>query len=319
MNAQEGIIVDCAPPRRRGRFEKSLRRYWMLYLMLLPAVVIVCIYCYLPMVGLVIAFQNYLPSAGISGFFNSKWVGFANFSFLKQPYFWQCVKNTLVIAVYRTVVCLVLPIILAIMINELKSRKFQRITQTIGYMPYFMSWVIIAYLVQELLNPDTGTVNTVIQWLGGQPASFLALPSWFPTIMVVEAIWQSIGWSTIIYFAALSNINPELQEACLMDGAKRYQRIWHVDLPSIRPTIVIVFILNMPSLLNANYAQVWPLHNNANAPTSMIVEAFIIQQGLGKGQFSQSTAMGLVFSVVTLAVVLIANYISRKAGDEGLF
>jgi len=236
--------------------------------MIVPAVALLFVFAYLPMTGILIAFQDYKLKAGVIGFFTSKWVGFDNFWFLQDPYFWTTVKNTLKISVYRMVVTWPVPIILAICLNELRSRAYRRVIQTISYLPYFISWIIAAYMINQVLALDVGIVNMIRKSLGAEQINFMASPAYFSTIVVLSSVWKNAGWSTIIYLAALQNVDPNLQDAAVIDGANRFQRIWHIDLSCIKPTIVILLILSMPGLLSAGLDQILPLQNPAHMAAS---------------------------------------------------
>ena len=301
------------------KLRKNIQKYWMHYLMLLPAVILLFVMAYIPMVGLIIAFKDYKVRGGISGFLTSKWVGLENFWYLKDPYFWTTVRNTLSISVYRMLVSMPLPILVAIMLNEVRSRRFKRIVQSFSYLPNFVSWIIVSYMINQFLGLDTGLLNNLFRTLGMDPVYFMGKPEYFPTIVVLASIWKNTGWGTIIYLAALSNVDPQLQEAAIVDGAGRLKRIWHVDLPAIKPTIVVILILSMPGFFSAGYEQILPLQNPANMVASDVLEIYVMRLGLRQAQYSLSTAIGLVLSMINLAVVLLSNYVSRLMGEDGLF
>ena len=303
--------------------QKSARRvwarHWMHYLMILPAVVLLVVFAYAPMVGILIAFQDYKIKSGLAGFVNSAWVGFENFWFLKDPYFWTTVTNTLKITVLRMLVNWPLPIVMAILINEVKNIRFKRTVQTITYLPHFISWIVAAYMITQFLALDGGIVNNVLHALGMAPVYFLGKPENFSLIIALSAAWKSAGWGTIMYLAALAGVDMSLQEAAIIDGAGRFRRIWHIDLPCIKPTIVILLILSMPGLFSAGYDQIFPLQNPANMAASDVLDVYIVRLGLTQGKYSLSTAIGLVMSVINLSLVLLSNKLAQSLGSTGLF
>jgi putative aldouronate transport system permease protein len=301
------------------QLHRALSRYWMQYLMILPGIVLLFVFAYIPMAGVLIAFQDYKVKSGMTGFLTSRWVGLENFGFLKDPYFWITVGNTLKITVYRLVVTWPLPIIMAVMLNEVRWLKYKRVAQTISYLPYFISWIIAAYMITSILALDTGIVNVIQRKLNMEQVYFMGKPEYFGTIAVVSNAWKVTGWGTIMYLAALSNVDVSLQEAAKIDGAGRLRRIWHISLPCIRPTIVILLILNMPSILSAGYEQIMPLQNPANMAASDVLDIYIMRLGLVQGKYSRSTAIGLVLAVLNMTLVLLSNKAAKWLGNDGLF
>ena len=271
------------------------------------------------MAGLLIAFQNYKLRPGLSGFFTGKWVGLANFWFLQDKYFWITLVNTVQITVFRMLVTWPLPIIMALSLNEMRQLKLRRAIQTVTYLPHFISWVIAGYMVTQVLALDTGIVNMVFRSLGMEQVLFLGEPQYFRGIVILQSAWKGVGFGTIIYLAALSNVDVSLQEAAMIDGAGRFQRIWHIDLPYIRPTIVLLLILSMPGLMSAGYDQIFPLQNPSNMAVSDILDIYVVRLGLVQAQYSLSTAIGLFVSLINLGLVLGANKAAKMLGYEGLF
>ncbi|MBO9610666.1 MAG: sugar ABC transporter permease [Paenibacillaceae bacterium] len=301
---------------KQRKFNRMASIYSWNYVMILPGVVLLFLFAYLPMAGVLIAFKDYDIFTGV---WASKWIGWDNFYFLSDPYFWETIKNTLYITVYRLIFGFPAPIVLALMLNELRSMKFKRTIQSISYLPHFISWIIVAYMLQVILALDTGVVNNLLQLFGAGQISFMGRPEYFRFIIVVSAIWKDIGWGTIIYLAALTNISQEQVESAMLDGAGRIARIWHINIPGIMPVITILLILYMPMLLSAGYDQIYPLVNPSNLEVSNVLDVYVIRLGLAQSQFSVATAIGLFSSVIQLALVLAVNYAIKKKGLEGLW
>lgn len=301
---------------RRKKFNHMAGVYTWNYVMILPGVVLLFLFSYLPMGGVLIAFKDYEIYTGI---WSSAWVGFDHFYFLSDPYFWETIKNTLYITVYRMIFGFPAPIILALMLNEVRNLKFKRFIQSTSYLPHFISWIIVAYMLQVILALDTGVVNDLLQLFGFEQINFMGRPEYFRAIIISSAIWKDIGWGTIIYLAALTNINPDQLESAMLDGAGRLARIWHINIPAIIPVITILLILYMPALLSAGYEQIYPLVNPSNLAVSNVLDVYVIRLGLAQSQFSVATAIGLFSSVIQLALVLAVNYVIKKKGQEGLW
>lgn len=290
---------------------------WQLYLMLLPALVYILLFAYKPMYGLLIAFQNYSVKKGVWG---SEWVGLKNFQRVFSSYWFPIIlKNTLKLSLLSLVLGFPFPIILALFANELKSAKVKKTFQTVSYAPHFISTVVICGMVTLFLNPNTGVINLAIQALGGDPVYFMQRADLFPWIYVISGIWQEAGWGAIIYFAALSGVDQSLLEAAQIDGAGRLQRIWHVNVPAILPTIVIMFILRCGSLLSVGYEKVFLLQTTTNLSGSEIISTYVYKMGLMNNDFSFSTAVGMFNSVVNCIILILVNTLSRKVSDSSLF
>lgn len=301
---------------RLDRFKKNVLLNWRLYVFLLPAILYFTIFHYIPMYGVQIAFKDFYATEGITG---SPWVGFDHFSrFFDSYYFWRLIKNTIILSLYQLIL-FPLPIIFALMLNELKNGPFKKWSQTLTYAPHFMSVVVIVGMLVAFLDPITGIINHVITSLGGSSISFLTSPEWFRHIFVWSGQWQTLGWGTIIYLAALSGVNPELHEAAKIDGASRIQRILHINIPAILPTIVVLFILNIGSFMAIGFEKVLLMQNNLNAETSDIIQTFVYQTGLLEGQYSFAAAIGLFDSVINLTLLVIVNQIARKTSENSLW
>lgn len=306
-----------------GRFFAYLKKYWFLYMLILPGFVCMLVFNYGPMYGIQLAFKDYSPRAGIWG---SEWVGMENFvRMFKDPNFVRAFRNTILINLYSLAFGFTFNVFLALMINELKMRKVKPIIQTCVYLPYFLSWVIFAGLVQVFLEyPSTadvgGVVNQVIQALGGAPIDFLKRPELFRTILVITSIIKTAGYSTIVYLASLSGIDPALYESAQIDGANRLDMLIHITIPRILPSIMITFILQVASLFSSNFDQVYNLYNNYVISTGDVLSTYIYRISLGGGtDFELSTAMNLILNVMGLVVVLITNKYVEKLDVQGIF
>ncbi|WP_374706604.1 ABC transporter permease [Paenibacillus sp. J2TS4] len=295
---------------------KNFLKSWQLYTFLLPALTFFVIFHYIPMYGVQIAFKDFIATKGING---SPWAGFEHFErFFNSYYFWRLLKNTLIISFYQ--LCLFpLPIIFALMLNELRNGAFKKWTQTLTYAPHFISVVVVVGMITAFLDPTTGIVNLLIEKLGGDSVQFLTSPGWFRHIYVWSGEWQGLGWGSIIYLAALAGVNPELLEAAKVDGATRFQRILHINIPAILPTIVILFILNIGKFMSVGFEKVLLLQNSLNSETSDIIQTFVYETGLLEGQYSFAAAVGLFDSVINIILLVTVNQIAKKVSDNSLW
>ncbi len=286
------------------------------YLMLLPAVLYVLLFCYAPLYGLQIAFKNYKVSLGVAG---SPWIGFRNFTdFFQSYYFVKLLKNTLVLSLYSLAVSFPIPIIVALILNELKG-KFKKFTQTILYAPHFISLVVVVSILNVMLSPSQGVVNTILEMLGMERNYFMANPAYFPHLYVWSGVWQGMGWGAIIYLAALSSVDPSLHEAADIDGATRMQKILHINLPTIMPTIIIMLILRIGNIVSVGYEKVYLMQNDMNIETAEIISTYVYKRGLLDSNYSFSAAVGLFNNVINVILVLLANWISKKVSETSLF
>ncbi|WP_127484656.1 ABC transporter permease [Paenibacillus ehimensis] len=301
---------------------KRILSHWELYLLLLPGALYFLIFKYVPMFGIVMAFQEYSPFLGVTG---SEWVGFRHFIDLFQyDQFWRLLRNTLLISFYNIVFYFPAPIIVALLLNELAREWFKRTIQTIVYLPHFISWVVVGSITYILLNTETGLVNQFIVSFGGEAHNFLADPNSFRTMIVLQNIWKEVGWGTIIFLAALSGVDTQLYEAATVDGANRWHKLWHVTLPALRSTILILLILRLGNVLDVGFEQIFLMLNDLVYPVGDVFETFVYREGiggagLGGGRFSFGVAVGLFKSVVGLILVLGANRLAKKFGEEGVF
>lgn len=287
-----------------------------LYLMMLPVVAYYLIFHYTPMYGAVIAFKDYTPIKGILG---SDWVGLKHFiDFFDSYYFWRILKNTLLISLYSLLFEFPMPILLALLINEVRQRRFKRVVQTITYMPYFISLVVICGIITDFTNAD-GLINRLFMWLGYDGQAMLQKPELFRPIYILSEIWQRIGWESIIYIAALTSIDQEQYEAARIDGANRLKQMFYITLPGILPTITIMLILRMGNLLNVGFEKIILLYNPVTYETADVISSFVYRKGLLEFGWSYSSAVGLFNSVINLILLVTANYISRRVSNNSLW
>lgn len=288
-----------------------------LYVMILPGFVYFVIFKYVPMGGLVIAFQDFQPFQGI---LHSQWVGFKHFERLfSDPQFFMILRNTLILFALNLLFFFPVPIILALMLNEVRHQFFKRTIQTLVYIPHFMSWVIIVSISFVILSMDRGILNELLVMMGFEKINFLMSTEWFRPMYVIQVIWREAGWGTIIYLAAMAAIDPGLYEAARIDGANRLRQIWHITLPSIRGVIVILLILKLGDVLELGFEHVYLLLNSMNREVAEIFDTYVYTAGLRQGQFSYSTAVGFFKSIVGLLLVMTANWLAKKAGEEGIY
>jgi len=295
----------------------QLIRNRLLYLMIFPGLIYFVVFKYLPMGGLVIAFQDYQPYQGITG---SPWVGFKHFVRLfTEPTFFMLLKNTLILFAMNLIFFFPLPIILALMLNEVRVKWFKNAVQTIIYIPHFMSWVIIVSITYVFLNVDGGVLNELLAAMGFQKISFLTSPEWLRTVYIGQIIWKELGWSTIIYLAAITVVDTQLYEAAEMDGAGRLRKTWHVTLPAIRPVIITLLILKIGSTLDLGFEHMYLLLNSLNREVAEIFDTYIYTAGLKNGQLSFSTTVGLFKGLVGLLLVMASNRLAKKFGEDGVY
>ncbi|MYL40809.1 ABC transporter permease [Virgibacillus salexigens] len=302
--------------RKKGKNRKILQN-WQLYIFVLPAFLYFIIFHYVPMYGVQIAFKDFIPTLGIWG---SEWVGLEHFTrFFESYYFWDLIKNTLGISIYELIVGFPLPIILALALNEAKDGLYKRTVQTVTYAPHFISVVVMAGMVIAFLSPATGIINHGMQLLGLEPVAFLSEPEWFKTVYVFSGVWQSTGWGTIIYLAALSGVDPQHHEAAIVDGASRLQRIWHINIPAIVPTMIILLIMNMGNIMAMGFEKILLLQNPLNLESSNVIATFVYQAGLLDAQYSFAAAVGLFNAVINAILLVTVNHIARKTSETSLW
>lgn len=317
MQDTQRITVGSAnlePAQVKRSVWKRVVMNWELYLFIAPAFFYFFIFSYIPMYGIQIAFKNFIPTKGIM---DSPWVGFDHFvRFFNSYYFWDLIWNTLSISLYELAIGFPIPIILALAFNEVKGGFFKKMAQTVTYAPHFISVVVMAGMIITFLSPSTGMVIHFIEWLGFNAPDFLTDPRWFKTMYVLSGVWQSAGWGTIIYLAALSGVDPGLHEAAIIDGASRFQRVRHINIPTLVPTMTILLILNMGSLLGVGFEKILLLQNPLNMESSDVISTFVYRSGLVNSQYSFSTAIGLFNSLVNAVLLIVVNQIVRRTSEN---
>lgn len=318
MKTQSSLSAVSLPKCRRKRQNLRLNiwNHRFYYLMLLPAFVAVLVFSYFPMYGVQIAFKDYKGSLGLAG---SPWVGFKYFRDFFQSYnCWTLIKNTFALSIYSFLAGFPIPILIALLLNEV-SVRYKRFAQTALYAPHFISLVVLAGMIIAMFSPSIGSINAIIKMFGGQSIYFMSKPSAFRHIYVWSGVWQDAGWNSVIYFAALSAVDPQLHEAAIMDGASKLQRIWHINIPTILPTIVIMFILTAGQLATVGQEKVLLLQNDLNLDVSEVISTYVYKRGILHANYSFSTAIGLMNNVVNVVFLLIANWISGKVSETSLF
>jgi putative aldouronate transport system permease protein len=293
---------------------RNLVKYRHYYVILIPAVVFFLVFSYYPMYGAIIAFKNF---RAVDGIWDSAWVGLANFRrLINTPSFMRVMRNTIGISLLRLVCGFPAPIILAILFNEVQSKKFLKVVSTLSYLPYFMSWVVLGGIFIQLLSPSTGAVNQVIRLFGGEPIYFLTSERWFVFILIVTQIWQGIGWGTIIYMATLSGIDTEMLEAGEIDGIRRFQKIWYIILPYLKPTVGLMLIFASTGILNAGFDQIFNLYNSSVYNVADVLDTYIFRLGIQSMEFSVSTAIGLFKNVVSFTMLSLVNVLVKKLTES---
>lgn len=299
------------------RLWENMKKNWILYAMILPVAIYYIIFAYAPMYGIQLAFKEYQVKEGIMG---SPWVGLEHFiRFFKSYNFGQLLKNTIGISVYSLLVGFPIPIIFALMLNYLRNKFLKKTVQMVSYAPYFISTVVMCGMIAIFMNPDTGILNVIRNFFGMKSVDFLAKPEWFKDIYVWTGVWQGMGWSSIIYISALSGVDYQLHEAAIMDGATKIQRMIHVDLPSIKPTIIMLLILQIGSLMNVGFEKVFLLQNTLNKSAASVISTYTYEVGLINSDYGYSTAVGLFNSLINVILIVGANQICKKLADESLF
>ncbi|MDR2185406.1 MAG: ABC transporter permease subunit [Treponema sp.] len=303
----------------KTRLQNGLTSFWKdrwMYLLLLPGIVYYVLFAYKPMWGVFFAFQNYSVSKGFTG---SPWVGFEHFHrFFTSLWFGRLFRNTIVLALLNLVFFFPAPIILALLLNEVRNHVFKRAVQSLTYLPHFLSWVVIVSIFQNLLTLEGGVINEFLKNTGHSPVPFLQIPGWFRPLVLLEILWKEIGWGTIIFLAALASIDVSLYEAAIVDGASHWDRLWHITLPSIKPTIIVMLILRLGSFMNTGFEQIYLMTNSMNRDVAEVFDTYVYRVGVQDGQFSYSTAVGLFKSVIGLALILISDRLAKKVGEDGI-
>lgn len=314
---QTGMKAQAYPAAKQstpiGRF---MRNRW-LYFMVFPGLLYFLVFKYWPMYGIFIAFKDYQP---FLGFWDSPFVGLKHFErFFGDSNFLVLFRNTLILATYNILFFFPLPIVIALMLNELRQEFIKRTVQTLVYIPHFMSWVVVVGIAYIFLTTEGGIVNELLVRYGGEKINFLVSNEWFRTIVTAEVIWKETGWGTIIFLAALAGVDPQLYEAARMDGANRLRQLWHITLPAIRSTIIILLILRLGHFLDTGFEQIFLMLNAMNREVGEVFDTYVYSVGISQGQYSFSTAVGLFKSVIGLILVVVSNHLAKKFGEEGIY
>jgi putative aldouronate transport system permease protein len=308
--------APAVKPSKRGMFRRRVYHDRYLLLLLLPGLAYFIVFKYLPMWGVMLAFKNYQP---FIGFFQSEWVGFDHFrQFFQDPAFFRLLRNTLLLGLYDIIFFFPAPILLALLLNEIRLAYYKQFIQTIIYVPHFISMVIVASISYLLLTTEGGVINEFLSPLVGHKIDFLTSESWFRPMIVMQVLWKEAGWGTIIFLAALAGVDQEQYEAAIVDGANRFRQIWHITLPSIRGTIIVLLILRMGNFLDRGFEQVLLMSNALNRNVAEVFDTYVYTMGITQGAFSYSTAVGLFKALVGIALVLTSNYLAKKAGHSGI-
>jgi len=315
MSVREKSAIAPKNSYWRQMGKDILRDKW-LYLLVLPGILFFIIFKYIPMIDLRIAFMNYNPFAPDK----STWVGFAQFEALfTKPAFLKVLRNTLVISISKMIIGFPIPIILALLMNEMRNIRFKKVAQTLLYLPYFISWVILAGIIMNFLDPSNGLITGIIKAVSGKDIQVLTSKTAFVPMLIISDLYKGMGWGTIIYFAALSGVDPQLYEAAAIDGAKRFRQLLHITLPAIMPTIIIMLILNMNNILNAGFDQIFMLYSAPVYDVADIIDTYVYRIGIQKTDYSFTTAAGLFKSVIALILIVSVNFLAKKTGNEGIW
>lgn len=317
MNVMKKKKEQKLVPQHKRSFWGNLCYYKEYYLMLIPGILFFLVFCYGPMYGLVIAFQDYYPLKGVTG---SKMVGLKHFRALfTDPFFLSVLKNTIVISFYKLLVCFPAPILLCLALNEISNYRFKKIAQSVSYLPHFVSWVVVSGIIIEFLSPSRGPINILLQNLGMEPIFFVAEPKYFRGVLVLSDLWKSVGWGSIVYLAAVTSVDPTLYEAAEMDGAGRIKKIIHVMIPALAPIITVMFIMESGKILNDSFEQVYNFLTPSTYAVGDVISTFVYRMGIQKMQYSFTTAVDLFKNIISFMLVVMTNYIARKTNDYALW
>ena len=313
---QSQVELSAKSKKKKRNTLKKIKKNWDLYLLITPVIVYFIVFHYVPMYGVQIAFKDFFATSGITG---SPWVGFKHLErFFDSYYFWRLIKNTLGIGLYTLLLSFPIPIIIALMLNEVRHEKYKRFVQTVIFAPHFLSTVVVVGMLLLFIKPD-GLINQIIMLMGNEPISFITEPSYFKSLYVFSDVWQTMGWSSIIYIAALSSVDYSLHEAAIIDGATRLQRIWHINIPTILPTIVIMFILSSGSIMAVGFEKVFLMQNSLNLSSSEVISTFVYKIGIQEAQYSFSAAVGLFNSIINFIMLIMVNSFAKKINKTSLW
>ena len=308
--------------KKKYRYGMDRRTQFQLQAMMLPATLLVLLFCIVPLFGILIAFKDYRPVSGVAGIFTSPWNNFKNFEILFRNYdFWPMLKNTLGINLLNNLISIPVTLFFALMLNEVLNARFKSLIQTVTYMPHFLSWVVFGGLFMTLLSKYNGFVNTILMNLGiiREPIGFMSEPKYFWAISAVTSLLKELGWGAILYIAAIAGVDQELYEAAMMDGAGRFKRMWYITIPSIKSTVMIMVIFAISGMLNNNFTQIYVFQNSLNISASQVIDTYVYEYGLGQLQFGMAQAVTLTKSVIAIVLLLGANKLSNRITDSGLF
>ena len=317
-----GKGISMKKEKRKYRYGMDKGTQLQLHGMMLPATLLIMLFCIVPLFGILIAFEDYRPISGVAGIFTSKWNNFKNFKIMFQNYdFWPMLRNTLGINLINNLISIPVTLLFALLLNEVVNEKFKSLIQTVTYMPHFLSWVVFGGLFITLLSTDQGFVNSVLMRLGiiKDPIGFMADPKYFWAIAAITSLLKELGWGAILYIAAIAGVDQELYESAMMDGAGRFRRMWYITIPCIKPTIMIMVIFAISGMLNNNFTQIYVFQNSLNLSTSQVIDTYVYEYGLGQMQFGMAQAVTLTKSVIAILLLLGANKLSNKITDSGLF
>jgi len=299
-----------------------LRRNAWIYAMMTPALLLFLTFSYLPMVGIIISFNDYKINKGFAGIFQSKWVGFQWFTrFFESYYFKRLMVNTLTVNIMKLVIGFPAPILFALLLNEVKNKYYKKVVQTVSYMPHFVSWVVVMQILNGLLSPSQGIINNIIKSFGGEAIYFTNELSWYYPLIIGTSVWKGFGWGSIVYLAAIAGVDVEMYEAAVLDGCGRLKQAWYITLPSIKSLIVMMLILNMGSLINADFQQIFVYvgSNTALYDIADVIDTYVYRIGLSSMKMSYATAIGLFKSVISLIMLTLSDFVSKKLGEDGIF
>ena len=298
-------------------WRRSLIKYWDLYLLILPVIIWLLIFKYRPMYGTIIAFEDFSPSRGVLG---SKWVGFKHFERFFNAYnFEDILMNTVKLSVFQLIFSFPMPILLALVLNEIRNKRYKKLVQTVTYAPFFLSTVVMVGLIDAFLYPETGLLNVLVMKLGGSSVNYMAKDEYFRSIFIISHIWKGTGWSSIIYMSALTSIDPQLYEAARIDGANRFQSMLHVTIPAILPTAIIMLIRDCGNIMDVGFEKAFLMQNDLNMGASEVISTYVYKVGMVNSQYSYSTAVNLFNSVINLAMLLVVNKISKTVSETSLW
>ena len=303
--------------KNKKQLRIQIKRHWMLYLFLLPCIVWLLVFCYAPMAGIVLAFKNYRFDLGI---FGSEWAGLKHFrKFVTSPEFWMTIKNTLVITSLKLVVCFPAPIILALLLNEVKAERFKKTVQTLSYLPNFVSWVVVVQLMTTIFTPYGGIFNDIRQMMGKEAIFVMGEKNAFLPLVIFSDLWKNVGWGSIVYLAAIAGIDQELYEAAMVDGASRLQRIWHITVPGMIETFFVLLIMSLGNFLNTGMEQYYVFQNAMNKDYIQVLDLYVYNIGIGNGQISYATAIGIMKSLVAVIMFGFVNWLSKAVRGYSMF